>query len=94
MTTQARKIGRQSDRSGPEDHQGLVLPFIEISGRWHVVLGWEPGMIAGEILELRPLSQQESDWLEPELENAVMEVWARLFRDDYAIKNGAKPPNE
>ena len=70
----------------------LVFPFIQISGRWHVIINWQPGMEPGQNLELRPLNQLESDWLEPELENAVMEVWARLFPTDKAIRAGAEVP--
>ena len=72
----------------------LVLPFIQVGGRWHVVMNWQPGMKAYQNLELRPLSQRESSWLEPNMEDALTEVWARLFRDDEAIKNGANPPEE
>jgi len=32
--------------------------------------------------------------LEPELENAIMDVWARLFKDDEAIRDGAVPPED
>ena len=72
----------------------LVSPFVEISGRWHVVVNWQPGMTPVQNLELRPLTERESEWLEPNLEDAVMEVWARLFRNDDAIKDGAEPPDE
>ena len=72
----------------------LVLPFVQISGRWYVVVNWEPGMEPGQNLELRPLTERESAWLEPNLEDAIMEVWARLFPNDEAIRNGAEPPEE
>ena len=92
--TKPRKIGNKPDRNGFEDHGQLVLPFIQISGRWHVVVNWQPGMKTGQNLELRPLSQLESDWLESELEDAVFEVWARLFPTDEAIKTGAEPSDD
>ncbi len=72
----------------------LISPFIQISGRWHVVINWEPGMEPGKILEVRPLNEQESDWLVPNLEDAMMEVWARLFPTDESIQYGAEPPEE
>ncbi len=72
----------------------LILPFIQVAGRWHVVVNWEPGMKPGQILELRPLTMRESDWLEPNLEDALMDVWARLFPNDDAIRNGAEPSDE
>ena len=94
MTTKSRKNGDKVGKTGFEDRQGLVLPFVQISGRWHVVINWAPGMKPGQNLDLRPLTGPESDWLEPEMENAVMEIWARLFPTDEAIRNGAEPTDE
>ena len=72
----------------------MILPFTQVGGNWYVITNWQPGMKPGKNLELRALSEQESEWLEPCLEDAVMECWARLFRDDEAIRNGAEPPDE
>ncbi len=72
----------------------MVLPFVQVAGRWHVVVNWEPGMKPDRNLELRPLTDRESSWLEQELENAVMDVWARLFSNDNAIKYGTEPPED
>ncbi|RJO66015.1 MAG: hypothetical protein C4523_14310 [Myxococcales bacterium] len=71
-----------------------LLPFIEIAGRWHVIVNWRPAMKAGERLDLRPLTRREAAWLMPALESAVMDVWARLFPNDAAIRDGAEPPDE
>jgi len=71
-----------------------LLPFIEVGGRWHVVTNWRPGMKAGERLDLRPLTWREAAWLQPALENAVMDVWARLYPNDAAIRDGADTPEE
>ncbi len=72
----------------------LVHPFVQVSGRWYVVVNWVPGMKPVQNLELRPLTEPESAWLEPNLEDAVFEVWARLFPNDEAIRNGAEPSDE
>ena len=72
----------------------MILPFVQVGGRWHVVVNWKPGMKPGRRLDLRPLSRCEAAWLEPELENAVMDVWARLFKDDDAIRDGAESPGD
>lgn len=69
----------------------MILPFVQVGGRWHVVVNWRPRMKPGQNLDLRPLTRKESTWLEPELENAVMETWARLFPNDDAIRDGTEP---
>jgi len=71
----------------------MILPFQQISGRWQVIVNWQPGMRAGKRLDLRPLTRRETRWLLPELENAVMDTWARMFRDDDAIRSGAVLPD-
>ena len=70
-----------------------MLPFVQVGGRWFIITNWCPGMKPNKRLDLRPLNRKESAWLEPQLENAVMDVWARLFPNDEAIKNGAEPPD-
>jgi len=72
----------------------MILPFVEVGGKWHVVVNWVPGMKAGRNLELRPLTRRETAWLGPQLEDAVMEVWARLFPNDEAIRDRAEPPDD
>ena len=71
----------------------MLTPFVQINCRWYIIVNWRPGMKAGRKLELRPLSRHESSWLEPELANVIEDVWARLFPNDEAIKNGAEPPD-
>jgi len=72
----------------------MILPFIQIGGRWHVIVNWAPGIRPCKGLQTRPLNRKETAWLEPELENALIDVWGRMFRDDAAIKNGTVPPED
>ena len=72
----------------------MLLPFVQIGGNWYVIVNWTPGMKVGQYLHLRPLDQQETEWLEPRLEDAVMGVWATLFPNDEAIREGAEPPED
>ena len=72
----------------------MVLPFVQIAGNWHVIINWSPGMASNLQLVLRPLTESESEWLEPEMENVYFELWARLFPDDNAIAHGFDPPDE
>jgi len=68
----------------------MILPFIQIAGRWHIIVNWSPGIRPCKGLQTRPLNRKEVAWLEPELENALMDVWGRLFKDDAAIRDGAR----
>jgi len=67
-----------------------MLPFLQINGFWYVITDWEPDLKNKQELHLRLLNRKENAWLRPELENALMDVWARLFPDDEAIKSGVK----
>jgi len=91
VTTKSRKHGKQSAENGLVQPKSLLSPFVQIQNQWYVIINWQPGMEPEANLELRPLNECESGWLEPELEDAVFEVWARLFKDDEAMRNGAEP---
>ena len=66
----------------------MALPFVQVSGRWHVIVDWKPDMGSSSRLHLRVLSQAEAKWLEDQLEDAMFEIWARLFPTDHSVTNG------
>ena len=71
-----------------------MLPFVHLSGTWHVITNWVPGLEAGQNLHLRALSKEEAEWLEDQLEDSFHETFARLFPNDEAVINGSIPPDD
>ena len=72
----------------------MVLPFVLVAGRWHVIVNWAIGMKAGELLTLRPLNDKEVAWLKPRLEDAYFEIFATLFPADHNVTNGGVIPED
>ena len=72
----------------------MILPFLNVMGQWHVIVNWQPGMKPCPKLHLRPLSKEESEWLEGQLEGSFHELWARLFPTDESVVKGSIPPEE
>ncbi len=70
-------------------------PFIQVDGRWYVDVNWRPDRTELPYrISLRQLNNDEVEWLTPCLGEAIIECWARLFRDDDSIEHGAVLPDE